>query len=144
MAKNPPDGYQRVIPYLVYENAPRALAFLTEAFGFEERMRMPGENDMVMHAEVALHDNVVMLASAVPDMGHASPQALGKRHTTVMVYVDDVDAHCARAKQAGAKITSELEDKFYGDRMYAAEDPEGHLWFFATHIKDVAPEDMHP
>ena len=99
---------------------------------------------MVMHAEVGLQGNVLMLATMVPDMGHATPQQLAGRHTTVMVYVDDVDAHHAQAKSAGAKITAELEDKFYGDRMYAAEDPEGHMWYFATHIKDVAPEDMHP
>ena len=61
-----------------------------------------------------------------------------------MCYVDDVDAHYAQATGAGATIISELEDKFYGDRIYTATDTEGHHWHFATHTKDVAPEDMVP
>jgi len=72
-----------------------------------------------------------------------SPRSLDGRTTqSMMIYVDDVDAHCARAKKAGAKIIDEPEDQFYGDRRYGAEDPEGHHWFFATHVRDVSPEDM--
>ena len=144
MVKNPPEGCQRVIPYLSYDDASAALAFLTSAFGFEERMRMPGPDGAIMHAEVGYQDNIVMLASVYEEMGAKSPKTLGARHTTVLCYVDDVDAHFARAKAAGATIVSEPEDKFYGDRMYAADDPGGHRWYFATHTKDVAPEDMHP
>jgi len=85
-----------------------------------------------------------MLATAVPDMGHASPKDLPGRHAGVMCYVDAVDAHFARARAAGAQITAEPEDKLYGCRMYAAADPEGHHGWFSTHVQDVAPEDMHP
>ena len=60
------------------------------------------------------------------------------------MYVDDVDAHFKRAKAAGATILEEPADQFYGDRRYGVEDPEGHQWFFATHVRDVAPEDMKP
>lgn len=144
MAKPPPEGYQRIIPYLMYADAAAAIEFLGRAFGFEERMRMPTPDGAIMHAELAYQGNVVMLATVYPEMGYASPKDLPARHGSVMCYVDDVDAHYARAKAAGATIVAELEDKFYGDRMYSAQDPEGHQWFFATHIRDVAPEDMKP
>ncbi len=144
MVKNPPEGTQRVVPYLMYADAAAAIEFIGKAFGFEERMRMPTPDGAVMHAELGYQSNVVMLATAHPEMGYGSPKDLPARHGSVLCYVDDVDAHHARAKAAGATITAELEDKFYGDRMYGATDPEGHQWFFATHVKDVAPEDMKP
>ncbi len=142
MAQNPPEGYQRMIPYLLYEDAQGALEFIKNAFGFEEKFRFEGKDGSVGHAEIMYHDNVVMLATAAKDMGHQSPKSLGSRSSLVMVYVDDVDAHFEQAKAAGAKITRELEDQFYGDRTYGAEDPEGHAWYFATHVKDVSPEEM--
>jgi len=144
MVQNPPKGSQRIVPYFVYEDAPAVLEFLCTAFGFEEGLKFQGPDGMLMHAEVSLDDNLFMLATAVKEMGHVPPTQLPGRHGAVLCYVDDVDAHFDRAKAAGAKILSEPEDKFYGDRMYSAEDPEGVHWFFATHVKDVAPEDMHP
>ena len=71
-----------------------------------------------------------------------SPKQLNQATQMLYVYVDKVDEHFQRAKKAGAKILKEPEDQFYGDRRYAAEDPEGHQWMFATHVKDVKPEDM--
>ena len=144
MVKNPPEGTQRVVPYLMYADAAAAIEFIGKAFGFEERMRMPAPDGSIMHAELGYQNNVVMLATVVPEMGYGSPKDLPARHGSVLCYVDDVDTHYAQAKAAGATITAELEDKFYGDRMYGATDPEGHQWFFATHVKDVAPEDMKP
>ena len=144
MAKNPPEGKQRVIPYLLYTDATAALEFLCKAFGFEERMRMPGPDGKIMHAEVGYQGNSVMLATAVKDMGHASPRDLPARHGLIVCYVDDVDSHHARAKAAGARILAEPEDQFYGDRTYRAADPEGHEWSFHTHVRDVAPENMKP
>lgn len=142
MVQNPPEGYQRMIPYLLYEDAPAALDFIKNAFGFEEKFRFQGQDGSIGHAEVGYHDNVVMLATAAKDQGHASPKNAGARSGLVMVYVDDVDAHYEQAKAGGAKITRELEDQFYGDRTYGAEDLEGHAWYFATHVKDVSPEEM--
>ena len=94
------------------------------------------------HAELHLEDNVLMLASVFEEMGQASPQNLPALHGQVMVYVDDVDAHCVQAKAAGATITQEPEDQFYGDRVYRATDPEGHVWVFTQHVRDVSPEEM--
>ena len=144
MMKNPPDGYQRMIPYLLYEDAPAALEFLDKAFGFAERMRMPGEDGAIMHAEVAYDGNVVMLATVPKTEGYSGPKGLPARSGMVLCYVDDVDQHYARAKAAGATILAEPEDQFYGDRTYRARDPEGHEWNFHTHVRDVAPEDMQP
>ena len=142
MPNNPPDGYQRIIPYLNYAGAPAAIEFLCEAFGFEERMRLPMPDGRLGHAELVMGDNVLMLASNFEEMDHATPRELGKRHGAVMCYVDDVDAHHERAKAAGAEIVQELEDKFYGDRSYSALDIEGQYWTFGTHVRDVSEEEM--
>jgi PhnB protein len=140
MPKNPPEGYARVTPYLYYEDSGAAMEFLTSAFGFTEKVRMADENGRVNHAEVALADGVVMFGS--PGEDYKNPQKLGGKTQSVYVYVDDVDKHYEQAKAAGAKIVREPEDQFYGDRSYGVEDPEGHEWYFATHIRDVSPEDM--
>ena len=87
-------------------------------------------------------DGVVMMGHPGPD--YKNPKRLGGVTQMVYVYVDDVDKHFAVAKAAGAHILSEPADQFYGDRTYGAEDPEGHQWSFAQHVRDVAPEDMHP
>ncbi len=142
MVQNPPEGNQRIIPYLSYADAPAAVEFLCSAFGFTAGMQMPMGDGVLGHAELHLEDNVLMLASAFEEMGQASPQNLPALHGQVMVYVDDVDAHYAQAKAGGATITQEPEDQFYGDRVYRATDPEGHLWVFTQHVRDVSPEEM--
>lgn len=134
MVQNPPEGAPRISPYLLYADAGAAADFAVEAFGFTEHFRMTGDDGSVNHAEVRLADGEVMMGSPGPD--YPGPRAAGNI-STVHVYVDDVDAHHARAKAAGATIISEPENQFYGDRRYAAEDPEGHRWHFATHVEDV-------
>jgi uncharacterized glyoxalase superfamily protein PhnB len=144
MAANPPQNMPRITPYLHYEDVAGALAWLTRAFGFRERLRMPGPDGSIMHAEMELADGVVMMGRPGPD--YRNPKRLGQATQSLYVYVDDVDAHFRRAKEAGAKILEVPADQFYGDRRYGAEDPEGHLWHFATHVRDVSPEEMkaHP
>lgn len=142
MPKNPPENMPRISPYLYYEDVANALAFLSSAFGFEERLRMPGPDGGILHAEMELADGVIMLGG--PGADYRSPQRLGGVTQSLYVYVDDVDDHFERARAAKAKILEKPEDQFYGDRRYAAEDPEGHHWFFAQHVRDVAPEDMKP
>jgi PhnB protein len=142
MPANPPENMPRVTPYLLYEDVAAALDFLTRAFGFRERLRMPGPDGKIGHAEVELDDGVVMLGCPGPE--YRNPKRLGGVTHNVYVYVDDVDKHFARAKQARAKILEEPKDQFYGDRRYGAEDPEGHQWFFATHVRDFDPETMKP
>ncbi len=142
MPANPPENMPRVTPYLYYEDVEAALDFLARAFALRERMRMPGPDGKVTHAEVEIADGVIMMGCPGPE--YRSPKKLGQTTQNVYVYVDDVDKHFARAREAGAEITAEPEDQFYGDRRYGAKDPEGHEWFFATHVRDVAPEDMKP
>jgi PhnB protein len=144
MTQNPPRGTQRIIPYLAYRDAPAAIEFLCKAFGFEERYRLPMPDGRLGHAELACGDCVVMLASAYPELGFHSPRDLSGLHAQVLCYVDDVDAHHARAVAAGATIEAEPSDQFYGDRTYRAVDREGQRWSFHTHVRDVAPEDMVP
>ena len=140
MPKNPPADTPRVTPYLYYQDVAAALRFLADAFGFRDKLRMPGSDGKIAHAEMTLGDGLVMMGC--PGADYRNPKRLGQTTQSLYVYVDDVDAHCARAKKAGAKIINEPEDQFYGDRRYGAEDPEGHHWFFATHVRDVAPEDL--
>ena len=142
MAQSPPEGYQHVIPYLAYDDAPSALEFICRAFGFSERMRMPGPEGILMHAELAYGGSVLMLSSAMPEMGVASPSGQSAVNGNVTVYVQDVDAHCAQARAAGAAIVEEPADMFWGDRMYRAADPEGHHWSFMQHVRDVSEEEM--
>ena len=142
MAQSPPEGYQQVIPYLTYDDAPAAVDFICKAFGFTERMRMPGPEGLLMHAELVFSDSVLMLSSVMPDMGIASPKNLPAVHGNVTVYMADVDAHYAQAKAAGAAILEEPTDMFWGDRLYRAADPEGHNWTFMQHVRDVSEEEM--
>lgn len=142
MPANPPENMPRISPYLFYEDVAGALDWLTRTFGFQERLRMPGPDGKVMHAEIELGDGVVMMGCPGPE--YQNPKRAGHAHQLLYVYVDDVDKHFEHAKRTGAKILDEPADQFYGDRRYAAEDPEGHQWNFATHVRDVAPEDMHP
>ncbi len=126
---------QLIIPYLAYNDAPAALAFLCEAFGFTERFRMPASDGRIGHAEIAYKDNIVMLASTWRAAGAASPQDLAGTHTQLHCTVDDVDAHYEHAREAGATIIGEPVDQPYGLRIYRAMDPEGHRWIFGSPVK---------
>ena len=142
MVQNPPPGCQRIVPYLLYADAAAALDFLVRAFGFTERMRMPGPDGLVMHAELDMGGEIVMVASAMDSVGTKGPRELAGFHAFALVYVDDVDAHHARAVAEGATIISPPEDQFYGDRTYRARDCEGLMWTFAQHVRDVDPADF--
>lgn len=137
-----PDGYPRIIPYLSVDGASAAIDFYTTVLGARERMRMPGPDGRVGHAELEIGDSMLMLADASPEMGGSTPKALGGTPVTIMVYVDDVDAVFERALGAGATAERPVENQFYGDRAGQFVDPFGHKWFVATHVEDVAPEEM--
>lgn len=137
-----PKGYPQVTPYLSVDGAAAAVDFYTRVFGATERMRMPGPNDTIGHAELQLGDSLIMLADEAPDIGFRSPKALGGSPVTISVYVDDVDAVFERAVAAGATALRPVEAQFYGDRSGQFEDPFGHRWSVATHVEDVSPEEM--
>jgi|SRR5215211_1378548 len=137
MATNPPEGLPRIVPYLLYEDVAGALEFVARAFGFREVLRYADPNGTVTHAEARYEDGVVMMGHPGPDFRSARR---GGGPQQVFVYVDDVDGHCARARGAGAPIVREPENQPYGDRVYAAEDPEGNRWSFGEHVDDVPAE----
>jgi uncharacterized glyoxalase superfamily protein PhnB len=130
---------QRIIPYLLYEDVAGAIDWLSAAFGFRERLRYADENGVVNHAEIVLTGDSIMLGH--PGADFRNPRRLGGMTHLTHVYVEDVDAHCERAREAGATILSEPADQAYGDRRYDAEDLEGQRWSFAQRLKDVAPAD---
>lgn len=140
MVDNPPAGFPRITPYLLYEDADAAVDWLVPAFGFTESVRMRDAEGRTYHAELTLGGGVVMLGR--PGREYRNPAHLGGTTQLVYVYVDDVDAHHDRATAAGARIVRDLADQFYGDRTYGAEDPEGHQWSFGQHVRDVPPEEM--
>jgi uncharacterized glyoxalase superfamily protein PhnB len=142
MPKNPPENMPRITPYLYYKDVAAALDWLARTFGFTERMRMPGPDGGIMHAEMEYADGVIMLGC--PGADYKSPKQLGRNTQSLYVYVDDVDKHYQHAKSAQAKILEEPADQFYGDRRYGVEDVEGHQWYFAQCVRDVAPEEMKP
>ncbi|MBA2529828.1 MAG: VOC family protein [Euzebyales bacterium] len=140
MAEDPPVSFPRVTPYLLYQDVASALGWLARAFGFRERLRFTGEDGAVNHAEMVLGDDgVIMLGSPGPD--YRNPATLGATTVQLHVYVDDVEAHFAQARDAGARIVREPADEEYGDRRYDAEDLEGHRWSFAQHLRDVPPRE---
>lgn len=122
---------QRFTPYLSYQDAPAAIDFLSTAFGFEETSRHPMPDGRIGHCELALDGASLYLASAYEEMGFRSPKSLDGVHSQVYVQIDDVDAHYAHARDAGATIAAEPADE-HGSRMYRAVDPEGHRWIFAS------------
>ena len=137
-----PDGYPRVSPYLCVNGGTAALEFYKSVFGATERMRMPAPDGRIGHAELQFGDSVIMLADEYPEMGVRSPHAIGGTPVTISVYVEDVDAVFNRAVAAGAKSVRAVETQFYGDRSGQFEDPFGHRWSVATHVEDVAPDEM--
>jgi uncharacterized glyoxalase superfamily protein PhnB len=130
MAQSPPADTPRISPYLLYEDAGAAIEWLTRAFGMTERLRMTTDDGAVNHAEMRLDDGVVLLGHPGPE--YRNPNSTGNVHMSVRVYVDDVDAHYARAFDAGARIIEEPADQPYGERAYGALDLEGHHWYFAS------------
>lgn len=144
MVKNPPDGCQRIAPYLSYDDPAAAVEYLSRVFGFEKKFHLTDDQGAIVHAELGMGNDVVMLAGGCAEMGLKGRKTLPAAHSFVVCYVDDVDAHFAHAKAQGANIISEPEDQAHGDRSYRVSDFEDNLWMFQTHIRDVPPEEMMP
>jgi uncharacterized glyoxalase superfamily protein PhnB len=124
-----------IFPSLRYKDAARAIEFLEEAFGFRRQMVVDAENGAIAHAELAYGEGMVMLGTDRDD-SYGSHVGQGWMY----VAVQDVDAHYARAKAAGAEIVRELEEQDYGSRDYSARDFEGNLWSFGTYQPEVQAE----
>jgi PhnB protein len=143
MAVQPvPEGYHTVIPYLAVDDATAAIDFYERAFGAKERGRMAGPDGKIAHAELEIGDSLVMLADPYPQFAPRPPKELGGTSVGVFLYVEDVDAVYSQAIGAGATSRMEPDDMFWGDRFGSVTDPFGHSWQIATHVEDVAPEEM--
>jgi len=142
-------GWPRISSSLCYDQPLEAIDWLCRAFGFEVRIKIVGESGRLEHSELTFGDGVVMVGAQKPEIARweyrKPPRALSGANTqNLFVYVDDVEAHCARARAAGAAIVRELETVDYGpdywsDRGYEARDIGGHHWFFAQRLRTRAP-----
>jgi PhnB protein len=140
-----PANYRRVTPCLVVRGAATALTFYADVFGAEERMRFPGPDGAVAHAEIQIGDAVVIVEDEDPRRGTQAPPAGGLPGCAVFqfIYVADVDAVVARAVELGATLQRAPEDQFYGDRDAFIVDPFGHAWTVASHVEDVGPDELN-
>jgi PhnB protein len=136
-----PDGMHSVTPHLVCAGAAEAIEFYQKAFGAVDEGRLPGPDGRIMHAQIRINGSAVMLVDEMPEWGSLGPKALKGSPVTIHLYVDDVDAVVDRAVKAGAKVTMPVADQFWGDRYGQLEDPFGHRWSLATHVRDVPPEE---
>jgi len=141
-AKAIPDGMHSVTPHLVCAGAADAIEFYKKAFNAVEEGCLPGPQGRIMHAMVRIEGSAVMLVDEMPEWGAFGPKSLKGSPVTIHLYVENVDAFVKRAVDAGTKVTMPLDDMFWGDRYCKLEDPFGHHWSVATHIRDVTPEEM--
>jgi PhnB protein len=135
-------GFHSITVYLYVDNAAEAIRFYGRAFGAKELDRMPGAPGKISHAELMIGDSHLMLADEAPQIGARSPKTIGGCPSTLLLYVDDVDRVVAEALAAGATLVRPVQDMFYGDRLGTILDPFGHSWSVATHIEDVAPDEL--
>ena len=143
MAVEPiPEGYNTISPYLAVDDAEKAIEYYKKAFGAEETVRMNGPDGKIGHAELKIGDSHVMLSDPFPQSSTTPPAELGGTSGSIFMYVEDVDAVVQKAVDAGATVTMEVEDQFWGDRFGSITDPFGHNWSIATHVEDLTPAEI--
>ncbi len=137
-----PEGMHTVTPHLICAGAAEAIEFYKKAFGAVEVSRLPGPQGKLMHAALRIGDSAIMLADEFPEFGGFGPKSLKGSPVVIHLYVENADEFAARAAAAGAKITMPVADMFWGDRYGQFEDPFGHRWSVATHVREVTPAEM--
>ena len=137
-----PEGMHSLTPHLVCAGAADAIEFYKRAFNAIELGRMPGPDGKLMHAMVKIGDSMLMLVDENTACGMPGPKSTHGSPVTIHLYVEDADATLRRAADAGAKVTMPVQEMFWGDRYGRLEDPFGHQWSVATHVRDVSPEEM--
>jgi uncharacterized glyoxalase superfamily protein PhnB len=146
--KPPPKDWPRISSGLCYRDAAAAIDWLCDAFGFSVRLKVQGEGGRIEHSELVYGEGLVMVGQELAEAERPwkrtmrSPKSVNGANTqTLMLFVDDVDAHCAHARSRGARIVEEPATHDYGedywtDRSYGALDPEGHLWWITQRLRD--------
>jgi len=136
-----PQGYHSLTPYLIVQNAHKAIDFYKKAFGAKEIYRMNAPGEKIGHCELQIGDSKIMLADEFPNMGAVAPEE-GEKFISLLLYVENVDEIFEKAIKEGAKVIKDLKNEFYGDRMGTLKDPFGHQWSLATHIEDVSADEL--
>jgi len=132
-----------VTPHLVCAGAAEAIEFYKKAFDAEEISRIQGpQADKLIHAKIRIGDSPVMLVDEFPEWNSIGPKTLKGSPVTIHLYVENADAFVRRAVEIGAKVIMPVTDMFWGDRYGVIEDPFGHRWSVATHVRDVSPEEL--
>jgi PhnB protein len=140
-AKPVPERFHTITPSLTCRGAGRAIEFYMDALGATELVRMNAPDGKVMHAELKIGDSIFFLSE---DFGQAAPQSSSAANPGIYlyVYVKDADSVFNRAVAAGARVDMPVQDMFWGDRYGKLTDPFGHSWGIATHLEDIAPDEM--
>jgi uncharacterized glyoxalase superfamily protein PhnB len=139
MKPAPPD-WPRLSGTVFADDAKAEIAWLTKAFGFEPRLIVEGDDGSIVHSELVFGEAVICVGQTGRRPWYKSPRSAGGNTAALFMYIDDVDAHCARAEAAGAEITDRPEvhdygDDYWADRSYGCVDPEGHHWWFSERMK---------
>ncbi len=137
-----PMGASCPAPYLIVRGGARAIEFYQAALGAVVTMRIEAPPGTVGHAELKVGDGTIMLGEESPEMGALSPESLGGSPVTVHLYVPEVDQAAARMVSLGAKVLRPVADQFYGDRGGKLQDPFGHVWWLASRLEDLTPEEI--
>ena len=141
--KKIPEGYHSITPMLIVKDGLKAIEYYKKVFGAMDKgtMMMP-DNKSVAHAELMIGDSKIMLSDEFPEMKSLSPTTIGGTPVSLYLYVEDVDKTFNLAVAEGGKSLFPVQDRFYGDRHGSIQDPFGHIWSIATHIKDLTEEEM--
>ena len=137
-----PNGYHSVTPSLVVADGAKAIEFYKKAFGAREISRFAAPDGAIMHAVVQIGDSKIMLGDEMEGPGGRSPRTIGGTAVSLFIYQDNIDAFWKRAVDAGAKVVQPLADQFWGDRGGCVEDPSGHQWWLAQHVKDLSEAEL--
>ena len=141
--KKIPDGYHSITPMLIVKDGLKAIEYYKKVFGAVDKgtMMMP-DGKSVAHAELMIGNSKIMLSDEFPEMKSLSPASIGGSPVSLYLYVKDVDNTFNLAISEGAKSLFPVQDMFYGDRHGSIQDPFGHIWSIATHIKDLTKEEL--
>jgi PhnB protein len=134
-----PEGYHSISPSLTCKDAARAIEFYKDVFDAAEIVNMPSPDGKISHAELKIGDSIIFVNDV---MGPMTAPPSGTPLMSLFLYVENADKTFTKAVAAGAKIDMALENQFWGDRYGKVTDPFGHQWGIATHVEDVAPEEI--
>ena len=143
MTKAIPEGFHTVTPMFVFKDVRKAIEFYRRAFGAEELFVMPGSDGKgVMHAEVRIGNSIIMMGEENPQEPCKSAETIGGSPVSFYIYLENVDEAFRTALAAGAEARMPVQDMFWGDRAGTVQDPFGHDWTLASHIKDLTPQEI--